>query len=615
MILQSLYSLYLRKEDELPPEGFEQKRIPFLIVLDRDGTFTGLQDTRTPIGKKLIARQFRVPKEHGRSGKNAWQITNLMWDHYGYVLGGPKSDSDSDRKMAKKQHDTFIASVEAFLSAYPEDDRIRAVHRFLTSDQKQRIFQDPLWPECKKIPGCNMSFRLSNELVLVCESDNVRTYVANASGADEDEDVEPSSSPDIEGICSITGERASIARLHPRTPIPGAKSNAKIVSFQKNMGFDSYGKQQSYNAPTSKRAAFAYTTALNHLLAKDSRQKLQVGDATTVFWAEETHDLENWFADFFGDYPNGQSEQDNAAIKALYEAPKTGSVPLLDDKTSFYVLGLAPNAARIAIRFWYHGSVGEVSGNIKQHFDDMSIVHADYEMLHCQLNEMLASTAIETKDPKKTNRVYFKGKYYDVTPNLAGEFMKTILSGVPYPQTLLSAAISRIRAEQAKKDRNGKSMQNVTYTRAALIKAILTRRARYYKQEEKEVGMSLDTSNTNPGYLLGRLFAVLERAQEQASPGINATIRDRFYGAASSTPVAVFAHLMKLKNHHITKIDNKGMALNLEKQIGEIVDKLGADNAFPAHLPLDDQGRFAVGYYHQRQSFFTKKSDENTKEA
>ena len=115
--------------------------------------------------------------------------------------------------------------------------------------------------------------------------------------------------------------------------------------------------------------------------------------------------------------------------------------------------------------------------------------------------------------------------------------------------------------------------------------------------------MALDVTNTNPGYRLGRLFAVLEKIQEEASPGINATIRDRFYGSASGTPVAAFPHLMKLKNHHLAKLENRGRAVNLEKIVGEIMD--GLDD-FPTHLSLQDQGRFAVGYYHQRQDFFKK---------
>jgi CRISPR-associated protein Csd1 len=211
------------------------------------------------------------------------------------------------------------------------------------------------------------------------------------------------------------------------------------------------------------------------------------------------------------------------------------------------------------------------------------MVHGPKQPEYLSLFRLLVSTATQSKAE-------------NVPPNLAGDFMKAILAGTPYPHTLLATAVRRCRAEQ-----------DVSYPRAALIKACLTRANRYYSPDEKEVGMSLDTTNTSPGYLLGRLFAVLERAQESASPGINATIRDRFYGAASGTPVAVFPHLMKLKNHHIAKLEYKGQVVNLERQIGEIVAKLDAESAFPPHLSLQEQGRFAVGYYHQRQDFFTKK--------
>ncbi len=590
MILQALYNLYLRKQDELPPEGFEQKEIPFLIILDHTGNFVDLQDTRTPTGKKFVARPFRVPKETGRSGKNAWQIANLLWDHYGYVLGWPKSESDSDKEMAQKQHGAFVSRVEAIVAEYPHDSGVQAVHSFLTSDKLQKVFQHPAWQECKKIPGCNLSFRLSDELSLVCENENIRAFVATASEP-EDEDDESAATQAMEGICLITGEQSVIARLHPRTPIMGAKSNAKIVSFQKSMGFDSYGKLQNYNAPTSKRAAFAYTTALNHMLAKGSRQKLMVGDTTTVFWAEKKSQMEDVFADLFGEPAKENPDQLNAAVQSLFEAPKTGAPPLEDDYTRFYVLGLAPNAARIAVRFWQASTVGETAHNIKRHFEDCDIIHGPNQPLHLSLFRLLVSTAVQ-------------GKSENIPPNLAGDFMKAILAGTPYPKSALVAVINRTKAEQSKKDQNGKSVQNVTYPRAALIKALLTR---YYKKSEKEVGMSLDSGNTNVGYRIGRLFAVLEKIQEEASPGINATIRDRFYGAASSTPVTAFPHLMKLKNHHLAKLENRGRAVNLEKLIGEIMDGV---TDFPSHLSLQDQGRFAVGYYHQRQDFFTKKENQ-----
>ena len=245
MILRALHDLCLRRENEFPPEGFEEKAIPFLIVLDREGRFIGLQDTRSPQGKKLIARKFRVPKENERSGKNAWQITNLLWDHYGYVLEWPKSDSQKDKEMARNQHETFRRNIEAISKNLPKDAGIAAVRNFLNSDQKERVLRDPLWNECKKIPGCILSFRLDDELDLICQSDDLREYAAGLSIADDGESDLPASA-NFEGICLITGRKARIARLHPRTPIAGAKSNAKIVSFQKGMGFDSYGKEQKW---------------------------------------------------------------------------------------------------------------------------------------------------------------------------------------------------------------------------------------------------------------------------------------------------------------------------------------------------------------------------------
>ncbi len=598
MILQALANYYHRKGDELPPEGFEQKEIPFLIIINKEGEFINLQDTRTPSGKKLIARKFVLPKENELSGQNAWKVTNILWDHYGYVLGYPKLDADKDKEMAKKQHKTFVAQVQALAEAFPEDPELQAVMRFYAGEHYKNVFEDSSWQDCKKINGCNLSFQISGGNRLICQNENVCSYVSKTIETASDDDEDDSEQRNIEGVCMITGERSSIARLHPRTPIAGAKSNAKIVSFQKNMGFDSYGKQQSYNAPVGKRAAFAYTTALNYLLAKDSRQKIYVGDATTIFWAEKKHDIEDWFKDIFGEPAKGESDQDNAAIKALFKAPETGAKPVIDDNIKFYVLGLSPNAARIAIRFWYAGTVGEVEQNIRQYFDDTNITHADYEMPHCSLNGLLAATAVETKDPKKTNRVYFRGKYYDVTPNLAGDFMKAILAGTPYPAMLLSSAIRRVKAER-----------EVTYPRASLIKAVLVRNARY-KNEKEDIGMALDKNNINPGYLLGRLFAVLEKVQIESVGGegkINATIRDRFYGSASSTPVTVFARLMRLKNHHLAKLENYKSFY--EKLIGEITDKISADNAYPTYLSLNDQGRFAVGYYHQRQDFFKKKDN------
>lgn len=578
MILQALEAYYRRiakdKDSGIAPEGFQKQAIPFIIMLDGDGLFKGLQDTRQGEGKKKTTRIFTVPKAVKKSVNIA---SNLLWGTPAYVFGRPKPDKKKDNgkltERAKKQHEDFVTNIK---KTFPDSSNagVNAVLKFLAQNDFTGVFSHPLWSEIEE-SGANITFQLEGNTELVCQRDAVVKAITKGP----DEDVDECALP-----CLITGEMDTPARLH--TPIKGVwgaqSSGANIVSFNLD-AFNSFGKAQGFNAPIGRKAEHAYTTAINTLLAKDSSQRIQVGDASTIFWAENANKMEEWFKDFFGEPPKGQSGQDNEAIKALYNAPKTGAPPLDDDSTKFYVLGLSPNASRIAVRFWCQGTVGELAKNIRRHFNDCEIVHGPKEPEHLSLFRLLVSTAME-------------GKADNIQPNLSGEMMKAILAGTPYPMTLLSSAIRRVRAER-----------ELTYPRVSLIKAVLVRESRFYNKKEKEVSMSLDPENKNIGYLLGRLFSVLERAQESASPGINATIKDRFYGAASSTPVAVFPHLMKLKNHHIAKLDNRGMAVNIEKQIGGIMDGVGD---FPTHLSLQDQGRFAVGYYHQRQSFFTKKDGD-----
>lgn len=584
MILQALNQYYERKSGsgELAPPGYQWKEIQFLIVLSKGGRFLQLDDTRTPRGNKFITRSFLVPQERERSGSRSFEIANTFWDHYGYVMAYPKSDTPKDLEMAKKQAACFLKRCKQIEAFAPDDNNIKAVVTFLESESEHaRVFADPKWLECAKIPGCNLSFRIAGHNDLVCQEQAIKAFLeVDQADANEDDDALAA----IDGICLVTGKYGRLARTHPRTPIlgvnPSSKSNAKLVSFQKNSGFDSYGRQQSYNAPVSEQAAFTYTTALNHLLRKGSPQRLQIGDASTVFWSESK--FEDEFAALFGGGDKDDPDRRTQAVKNLLEATKTGVYLRDDGEARFYVLGLSPNAARIAVRLWQAGPVKQFASNIAKHFKDIEIEKPAYESAFLPLWRLLNATALQNKSE-------------NVPADLAGDTMRAILSGLPYPSALLQAAIRRIRAEQ-----------DVGYVRAAVVKACLNRLFR--QRNEEELTMSLDKSNNDPGYRLGRLFAALERIQAAAQPGINATIRDRYYGAASSSPASVFPVLVKLKNHHLSKLDTAALSTWFEKLLGEIFDGL---TDFPAHLSLSEQGLFAIGYYHQQQDFFKGKAKES----
>lgn len=572
MILEALTKYYQRIPN-VAEEGFQKQEISFVIVLKKNGAFAGLQDLREGEGKKKRGQSRLVPKAVKRTVKPA---ANLLWDNTAYVLGKPRPDKKKDYdelvERAKEQHALFIQRIKDAFPLADADEGIFALLKFFDDKSYEKVFTHPLWNEMVE-SGSNISFQLEGETELICQRPAVMKVVKSTETAESSEGSQ---------VCMITGEPDMPKRLH--TAIKGVwgaqSSGANIVSFNLS-AFNSYGKEQGYNAPVGSKAEFAYSTALNTLLDKDSRQRIQVGDATTVFWAEKKHDIEEWFTNIFGKPEKTDTGQDEAAIKALFKSPETGVEPILDDRTQFYVLGLAPNASRISIRFWYARTVGEVERNIIQHFKDLSINHAPKQPGYQSIFRLLASTALQ-------------GKAENIQPNLAGDFMNAILSNTPYPRTLLASVVRRVKAER-----------EVTYQRAALIKAFLVREKRNRNQKE-ELEMSLDRSNANSGYLLGRLFAVLEKIQEEASPGLNVTIRDRFYGSASSTPVTAFPHLMKLKNHHLSKIENKGRAVFFEKEIGEVLNDL---NGFPPHMSLEDQGYFAVGYYHQRQDFFKKREN------
>lgn len=579
MILQALHRLYERRASaddparRLAPIGFELKEIPFILEIDRDGRLIQIRDTRSFEGKKKIARAELVPQGIKKTSGIA---ANLLWDTAEYVLGlvtEIKGKTNKPKRIAE-QHAAFRTRIADLPADARDDAGVVAVVKFLDALDHSALSQLPEWEEIRTINPL-LSFRLVGDSDLVCQRPAVRAaWLQEVTAAEPD------------GLCLVTGKAAAIERLHSSIKgVWGAQtSGANIVSFNLD-AFNSYGKEQGANAPVGKSAAAMYTTALNSLLARGSRQRVQIGDASTVFWAEEKTALEDDFYLVFGEPAKDDPSQGADRVKALYESFLSGKyVQAPDAQTRFYVLGLAPNAARIAVRFWHVDTVAALSEKIAQHFRDIAIVHAPHESDAPSLFRLLAACAV-------------LGKADNIPPNLGGEVARAILTGSPYPAIWLQAAIRRCRAEQ-----------NVGHLRAAAIKACLNRSIRHRASGEKELTVSLDNRNPDIAYRLGRLFAVLEKIQEEASPGLNATIRDRYYGAASSAPVTVFTTLLRLKNHHLAKIANRGRVINMERLLGEILE--GIDD-FPAQLPLVGQGRFAIGYYHQRQAFYAKADPNN----
>ena len=375
--------------------------------------------------------------------------------------------------------------------------------------------------------------------------------------------------------------------------IPGSQATAKLVAFQVNSGYDSYGKSKGENAPISEDAEFAYTTALNHLLDSNSRNKFVLGSRTFLFWASKDDEAgqkaEDSFFSLFGfneqeDDPNRGVEQ----VRKVFEAIYKGTLKTTSEDV-FYILGLAPNAARIAVTYWAEIPLRKFSETICKHFDDMEVADTRMEKKpYVSLRNIISAVTLG-------------GKVSDATPNLADAVVKSIFEGQPYPQTLFASCIRRIRAESGEKDKN-----SVYITRAAIIKAYLNRIG-----NNRKIQVMLDKENTNQGYLCGRLFAVLDKIQEEANN--QHSIRERYMNAASSTPAAVFSTILNLSNHHVENLKSEGRKINFEKLKQEIISKIDADG-FKTQLDLQDQGRFFIGYYHQRQDFFVKNEENNNEQ-
>jgi len=584
MILQALKEYYDRKaadsESGIAPFGWEWKEIPFIIVLDKKGSFLQFEDTREGEGIKKRGKSFLVPQGVKRASGIA---ANLLWDNTGYVLGLANTEGLSIDEKTKKlsrvpeQKKAFIERIKNELSDTP---RKKAILAFL-SNLNIPVLETTLHWEDVYRTGPNMSFRFDGDYLLYCQSDEVKKALISKTNAD-----------DKSGLCLVTGKKDRISTLH--TAIKGVwgaqTSGANIVSFNLE-AFRSFGKEQGQNAPVGEIAMFAYTTALNTLLDRNSSQRIQIGDASTVFWSDRKTQFEEDFSFFLAEPPKDDPDAGNLRIKNLFDSPQTGGYVEDLGTEKFFILGLSPNAARLAIRFWLKGTVTEFAENIRKHFQDLEIVKPKGEPPYYSLWRLLVNTAVQDKSE-------------NIPPNIAGDFMRAIVTGKPYPATLLQAVLRRIKSD---------TVNRVKPVRAALIKAYLNRQLcagkNYNEKEVLQVG--LDKDQLSIGYNLGRLFAVLEKIQEEANPGLNATIRERYYGAACGSPVSVYPTLMRLKNHHLAKL-HKGRKTNLEILIGEIIEHF---NEFPAHLSLQEQGKFAVGYYHQRLDLFTSRKEDASNEA
>lgn len=574
MILRALYDYYNRCGN-LPALGMEEKQIGFLIVIDKSGKFLRIESC---IVDKNSARTFLVKKSVGRSSA---PVANYLYDNSAYVFGY------SNKENGKEQlyFDTFKTKVDEICAHYPDNADLQALSSFYKQTKEEIVEQlqkDPLWGEIVKNLNkkySTFSFRINGDTQIIAEKKEILGLESSNQATQN-----------IGDICLITGDRGTAVETTTATMIAGSQATAKLVSFQVNSGYDSYGKTKGYNAPISVEAEFAYTTALNTMLAKGSRNIFRVASRTFIFWAssnsEASKQTEESVFSMFGfdenkDDPNKKIESARSVFKSIY----SGQIKT-DSNDKFYILGLAPNSARIAVVYWAELPLKDFAKKILRHFEDMEIVDTRKEQKpYMGINDMLSAVTL-------------KGKASEATPNLPDAIVKSIFEALPYPYTLFSACIRRIRAEQ-----------QVYTSRIAILKAFLNR---LNDNNNKKIQIMLDKENTNQGYLCGRLFAVLDKIQEEAN-GIN-SIRERYMNAASATPSSVFATILNLSSHHSENLKNEGSKIFYEKLKQEIIDKLSSDG-FPAHLDLQDQGRFFIGYYHQRQDLFTsKKSDESNKE-
>ncbi len=578
MILQALTQYYetLSSQGILDRLGWNKVKISFALELNLNGDLVRIHSLQheEKRGNKsyLVPREISLPAPVKRSsGIKA----NFLYDNSSYLLGIDNKDNP------KRARDCFEHAKELHLDIlkYVQSSCAYSIKSFFrkwsVDDAQERLKESGFYEEI--INGANLIFMI----------DNAFPQEDQKISKAWDESYNSYSDTDYLSRCLITGNNVVPEKTHPSIKgVPNAQSSgAALVSFNA-ASFCSYGKEQNLNAPIGKYAAFAYTTALNYLLADRDHRKL-IGDSVIVFWAlNGERAYQDTFSMLMDTEGKGLSKKDikEAMIHISQGVPFTWEEQTLDSKQKFYVLGIAPNAGRLSIRFFMEDSFGSFVKHLIEHAQAIEIIpdkKTDSQMI--PLWRLLKATVNE------------KSKDKTASPKMAGETLRAILSGGRYPSSLYQQVQLRIKADRL-----------ITWERMSIVKAFLLRNNNDNGIKEA-MTVELNEHTTYQPYVLGRLFAILEAIQERANPGINATIKDKYFSSASATPGVVFPILVNLKDKHLRKLDI-GTQIYYEKAISELMLMLSED--YPVHLSLQDQGVFQIGYYHQRQKRYEKKIKE-----
>ena len=589
MILQALVDYYeaLAAKGKVAKPGWGNAKISYALNIDKQGRLLNLLSLKISVqkGKKLVElpQNILLPEATKRTAGVAAQF---LWDNAKYVLG---LDVSGKASRSKKCFEAMAQKCQEIL-ADAVGEKATALKAFFATWQPELAHENVILQPYMEdlLHSANLMFKIEGESVETDEE--IRTAWDGYKSQQ--------ASNKAQGICLVTGKKDSVARLHPNIKgLYGAQSSgAALVAFNAP-AYESYEHKQGDNAPVSEYAAFAYTTALNTLLSND-RNYLRIGDMTVVFWAEGAdEDNEDVFGDIFSSANEIVKDED---IKGFFEKVRAGKPFEISDFTvkpdnRFYILGLSPNAARISVRFFFINTFGDFIKNYEKYFREFEIIKPGFDnRVNIPLWQILQETANKNSKDKAA------------TPLLIGAVLRSILSGTKYPEALYQNTILRVKADQDNPDKN---ITKISRIKAAIMKACLIRN---YKYNEEVVTVALNEECKKVPYVLGRLFAVLEDLQEKANPGINSTIKDRYFNSACANPSMTFPLLTKLANTHLKKISSqKGTVIYFEKLIGELMNKLEVDdNAMPACLSLPEQGEFVLGYYHQVQKRYEKKEEK-----